>query len=326
MTHSNDTTKREILTKIDEVTHSSKGRNILSYVIFLCIAFVFWLLLALNDEIQKEYSLPIQIVEVPDSITLLDETPENITVNVKDKGSSLLRYSFENAPKIKLKYKDISNANGRLLLSNTDIASLLRATFSANAQIISFTPDSIKCNYTALPGKRVGLRINTNVTPNPQFTVFGNIRADVDSLLIYSQTPLSDTLIVVNTETIFKINAKDTIRQLVRPILPSGTKSKPDVVLVTVPVEPFISKKASIPIDVETADDRKIIIFPSKCDISYLTPMSKYGELSNGIKLSAKYDDNINGSKIPVEIISHPDYCQNIIISPDSVEYIIEER
>lgn len=316
----------ELFSKIGKISKSSTGKNAFLFLIFLIVAFIFWLMLALNDEIQKDYVLPLEISEVPDSVTLIDNIPNNINVSVRDKGSSLVRFSLGNNPSIKIKYKDVQSLNGRLILSRANINSILQSKFGSNAHIVSFTPDSIKSAITTLPGKSVKLIINTNVKPNPQYVICGEITANVDSIKLFSQNPIPDSIIAVNTALISHDNATDTIKESVSLILPNNIKAKPNKVTVTIPVEPLISKKVSINIQPESTDGTKLIIFPSKCEVSYLIPMSRYNELPKDIVLKAAYQASKSTSnKIPVTVSCDSVYYKNITVKPDSVEYIIEQ-
>ncbi|MBR5898349.1 MAG: hypothetical protein IKZ14_02655 [Muribaculaceae bacterium] len=316
----------ELISSLRKIAKSSTGKNAFLFLIFLIVASIFWLMLALNDEIQKDYVLPLDITEVPDSITLIDNIPDKINVSVRDKGSSLVRFSLGNNPSIKVKYKDVQYVNGRIILSRSNINSILQSKFGSNAQIVSFTPDSIKSAITNLPGKSVKLIINANIKPNPQYVICGNITANVDSIKLFSQNPIPDSIIAVNTALISRDNVTDTIKEQVTLILPNNIKAKPNKVTVTIPVEPLISKKVSINIQSESTDGSKLIVFPSKCEVSYLIPMSRYNELPKDIVLKATYKASKSTSnKIPVTVSCDSVYYQNISVKPDSVEYIIEQ-
>lgn len=327
MANSNNS-KNELFSKIDEVAHSSKGKNIFIYLLFLCVAFIFWIMLALNDEIQKDYTLPFEIVEVPDSVTLLEDLPKEISVSIRDKGSSLIKYSLGNVPSIKLKFKDITTLNNRLIINQSNIGTLLQTKFGSNAQIISFSPDSIKSLTTTLPGKKIKLIISTDINPNPQYTICGDIIANVDTIKLYSQNPIPDTLTSISTKKIVAVQSTDTLTETIGLNVPFGIKAVPSKVVVTIPIEPLIIKHISLPISSTSSNNNeRIVIFPSKCNVSYLTPMSKYNELPQDIKLSVSYNQSDYGkTKLPIILNSTSKHYQDITISPDSVEFIIEQN
>ncbi|MDE6305700.1 MAG: hypothetical protein K2L90_03835, partial [Muribaculaceae bacterium] len=89
---------RRWISSANATLHSSRGKDYLVFLLFLCVSYVFWLLLTLNNEIQEDLEVPVELVEIPDSITLISEIPPSIAVSVRDKGSSLARYVWGNTP------------------------------------------------------------------------------------------------------------------------------------------------------------------------------------------------------------------------------------
>ena len=99
----------------------------------------------------------------------------------------------------------------------------------------------------------------------------------------------------------------------------------PDVVTVTVPVEPLIAKKRKIALEVShRAEGKNLITFPSNIEISYLVPMSAYND-EYPVKAYVDFRDaRPNTRKLPVGLSTLPDVYHNVSFTPDSVEYIIE--
>ena len=241
---------------------------------------------------------------------------------------SLVKYSLGNTPMIKLKYKDVTISNNKLILTQSNIGALLQTKYGSNARIISFSPDSIKSLATTLPGKKVKLIISTDINPNPQFTVCGDITANVDTIKLFSLNPIPDTLNTISTKTIVSVQSSDTIIETIGLNIPNGIKAVPNKVVVTIPIEPLILKHVSVPVSSVSSDNNaQIVIFPSKCDVTYLTPMSKYNELPQDIKLSVSYRKSDFGkTKLPIVLNSSSKYYQDITVTPDSVEFIIEQN
>ena len=147
----------------------------------------------------------------------------------------------------------------------------------------------------------------------------------MDSVTLYSVADLPRSLKFVSTEPIVKSDLNDTMRYevAVKPI--SGVRIIPDKVVVTVPVEPLISRKRNVRIDVNNMPEGvSLITFPSKIEISYLVPMSAYND---DYQMKAYVDyRNVKPSrrKLPVTISAVPSVYHNVSFSPDSVDYIIE--
>lgn len=103
----------------------------------------------------------------------------------------------------------------------------------------------------------------------------------------------------------------------------------PDQVTVTVPVEPLIARKQYAPVIVKNMpSDMGMITFPSRIEVSYLVPMSMYNDELYDVNAYVDYNDvrrSVNG-KLPVTLSLLPEFYHNTEMSPDSVEYIIEQR
>ncbi|MDE6489220.1 MAG: hypothetical protein K2L46_08065, partial [Paramuribaculum sp.] len=101
----------------------------------------------------------------------------------------------------------------------------------------------------------------------------------------------------------------------------------PDQVKLTVPVEPLIAKKRTVPIDVvNVPDDVRLITFPSSAEVSYLVPMSEYGR-ETSLKLFVDFGAIDRASqKVRVQAIPGAAGLKNLSFKPDSVEYIIEAK
>lgn len=313
---------------IDRALHSSRGKDVMLYLMFVAIAFVFWLLLSLDNEVQRDFDVPVEIVDVPDSVTIIDPAPKTLSVSVKSKGSQLLRFLWGHVPVMKIKYDESRASRNRFFMNRSRLEARLRDYFgNVGVQIVSCKPDSISLAYTESPGRKVRLEIKADVQPNLQCIISGPITANVDSVRVYSAGELPKGFDRVETEMIVKGGLKDTMRYEVKLKPVPGARLIPDKVIVTVPVEPLISRKRQVEISaVNVPDGVGLITFPSKVDVSFLVPMSIYGE-DFPMKAYVDYDRIRPGSSyLPVALSLVPEVYHNISLSPDSVEYIIEHK
>lgn len=315
-----------IFRKIKELISSSKGKDTFLFLSFLCVSYVFWLMLTLNNEIQEDFDIPFEITNVPDSVTMIDNIPTKINVSVREKGSSLIRYKWGNIPSLKVRFKDFSYGS-RFILGKSEIDSKLRSYFGGNAQIVSFSPDSIKTAFTTQKGRKVKLQINANVSSNFQYIINGEITSNTDSVLIYTSDKHPQDIDYVETVPIIEHELKDSLSVIVEIKKLPGVRIIPDKVIVTIPVEPLISKKEKLTVNaINVPASTSLITFPSSIEIDYLIPMSLYNSDNNDIKASVDFTAAKTGEKkLPVIISNIPETFHNISIKPDSVEYIIEQ-
>ncbi|MDE6485711.1 MAG: hypothetical protein K2L14_10015 [Duncaniella sp.] len=315
----------KIYDNVEQAVHSSRGRDVLLYLLCVCVAFVFWLLLSLDTEVQRDFNVPVELVDVPDSITMLGKLPSAVEVSVKAKDSQLLRFEWGGLSPIKIRWNEYER-DGQLAITKAKLDTRVRDYFGQSALIVAVRPDSIMLPYTTLPGRKVKLIINADLEPNFQYIISGPVRASFDSVTIYSPVGLPHSLTSVETEPLIRSGMKDTTRFeiAVKPI--EGCRIIPDKVTVTVPVEPLIVKNAGIPITtVNVPDNARLITFPSKVNVSYLVPISRYNDDYN-IKAFVNYQDARPGKqKLQVTLSKLPSIFRSPSIDPDSVEYILEK-
>lgn len=129
-------------------------RRLLTYLVFVAIAALFWFILALNDNIQDDFEVRVNITGVPDSVTFINLPPERIHVTVRDKGTDLWQNGVFGRPSMNLNFRDYAD-NGVFRLNRSEVNAELKHIFGQQATLISTSLDSLRLQYTTLPGKRV---------------------------------------------------------------------------------------------------------------------------------------------------------------------------
>ena len=300
----------DFINRVHDSITSTRGREILLFLVFLLISYIFWLLLTLNNEVQEDLEVPITLTNVPDSVTLISDVPPSLKVSVRDKGSSLVRYSWGEVPTMKINWDNYRHSSGKFLLGTADLNARLRDYFGANSQIVTITPDSMRINYTTSPGRRVAVKVNADVRPALGWTVFGPVTANVDSVWLYSVDDLPHSLNSVETVPIVRSGLKDTTKfdARIEPI--PGVRIIPDRIILTVP------------------NDYTLITFPSKVEVSYLVPMSEFNSEPYVLKAYVDYNEarHARNGKLKVTMSLMPELYRNASMTPDSVEYIIEPK
>lgn len=304
---------------------STTGHNIFTYLIFVIISALFWCLTTLNEEVQKDISVPVVIENVPDNVTLMRNEPIKFNLTIKDKGSSLIKYSLGKNATLKINFLDVKLNENTLKISQQQALSSFRDLLG-QAQIISFKPDTILVPFTTLPPKRVPININNESIMTDPGYVISDIRISPDSVELFSSKPISSELMSIRTNPIVLNNISDTATIAVNLATPKGIFAKPDKVNVTICVVPLIKGNKNIAVTpVNMPENRKIVTFPSTVNVTYLVPMDYYKSDDISINVVADFSKhNPATSKIPLTIESHSNLLQNVAITTDSVEYIIE--
>lgn len=88
-----------------------------------------------------------------DSITFISDVPKHLHVEVKDKGSNLMRTAWLKTPTLILSFRDLAE-NGYMICSKSDIMVGLKEAFGAGSTILSTSIDSLRLTYTDRPANR----------------------------------------------------------------------------------------------------------------------------------------------------------------------------
>lgn len=313
--------------RVAEALKSRRGRDALMFLLFLVISAILWSVLSLNEEEQYDVRMPVRITHVPDSVTLISANPEPLTVSVRARGTQLMKMHFGGAPTVNIDFR--AYRSGRhIFLSNADLKALARNA-SGGSQVSVLYPDSISIPFTTHPGFKVPVSLDARITPGPRSALTGRPRMSLDSVSVFmAEGDLPDTFTAVLTEPVRLDGVDDAVTRRVRLIGPSGSRVVPDSIDVTFDVEPLIIKSRRVVIEpVNVPSDIKLITFPAQIEVAYMVPMSAYTHTDPRFRVVADYrsiDRNAGTTRMKLRLVDVPSNLQNVHLSADSAEYIIE--
>lgn len=313
--------------RIKSFLSSSRGRDVVLYLIFVFVSFVFWSILVMNNQMQEHYKVKFAISNVPGNVTIINDVPKDIRVSVKNTGYALFKYIFGNAPEIEVPFDKYSDKKGNIIIKKQDIEGLLVDKFGNDATIVSVFPTDINVKYTTLPAKKLPLEVIGDFSSNFQYVINGKIKASFDSVFVYSDEQTLFSLTSMQTERVSLKELKDTVVYSVAVAKMRNVKTVPDTVTVVVPVEPLISASCEVMVKTEhVPEGYRLVAFPTKVKASYFVPMSDFEKAkSSCLEVYVDFEDIHEGSvRLPLRFGSMPTNFRNVMLQNDSVEYIVE--
>lgn len=300
------------------------------FVLFIFVSAILWMVLSLNEEEQSDVRMPLKITHVPDSVTLISSGPDALSVSLRAKGTQLLKMSFGGAPSVNVDFRAYSR-NGMLQLNNADLKALVR-TAAGGSQVSVVYPDTISLPFTTHRGYMLPVKADYKVTPGPQAALAGRPKLSVDTVSVFMAPgcKIPDNYTRVSTEPVRIIGLDKTNTQRVKLVGPPRSRVIPDSIDITFEVEPMIFKSRKVVIEpVNVPENTKLITFPAQIDVFFMVPMSSYSKGDVHFRVVADYN-NINplsGSRmIRLKLRDVPSHLQNVQLSADSAEYIIERH
>lgn len=320
---------RQRISSVRRFATTERGRSIVTFVVFLVIATIFWFMMTLNEVVQREYKLPVTITGIPAGTTLITNPPRYIEVSVKDKGRALVKYDWGTPPAITLRYSDFQSiSDSKIVINREMIANNIRNFFGSGCDIASIRPDSISLYTTTRPGDKLPIFLDVDARTEPQYVVYGPMVSSADSATVYSLHGIPTSMVVLHTEQISLRELTDTTTVDVRISAPAGARVEPASVKVTIPVEPLVSKKRILPITyVNVPHGINVLTFPAQVDLNYLVPMSMFNNDNASPAAVVDYRTIKPGSPtVDVTIANIPDYYRSVHPVPAAVECLVEHN
>ncbi len=316
----------EIYKRIAALLRSQRGHNALVFLGFLAMAITLWFVLSLSEEEQCDMRMPVRLTHVPDSVTIITRVPSSLSVSASAKGTQLLKMGYGTAPALEIDFR-IYGQRGAVKLSSADLKALARSALGGGTVMV-VSPDTINLAYTTRPGLKLPIVVDANVTPGPQATVSGRPRLSVDSVQVYSLNRMPASIDHILTEPIRLTDVNEDVTMRVRLIAPDKARVIPDSVDVTFGVERLILKTRRVVIEpIHVPANCKLITFPAQIDVHYMVPMSVYKHSAPQFRVVADYgrlNQSSGSHNIKLRLVDVPDNLQNVHLSADSAEYIIE--
>lgn len=318
---------KELFNKIFIALRSPRGRDAMMFLVFVVISAILWGVLSLNEEEQYDVKMPLKITHQPDSVTLITPGPDAINVSVRARGSELLKMSLGNVPSVNVDFRAYRSGN-HLFLSNAELKGLARNSLGGTQVSVLF-PDSISIPFTTQPGTAYRVSVDYKIYPGPQSAVVGNPKLSQDTVLVYSASMgRHRSAKTIRTEEIRLEGIDKTTTRRVKLIPPSGCRAIPDSIDVTFEIEPLILKKRTKIIrPINVPSDTKVITFPAQVDVIYMVPMSSHKDSEPEFEVVADYKETTKrpgNTKIKLKLVDVPNKYQNVHLSTDSAEYLIE--
>lgn len=302
--------------------NSRKTKNFLVFLVFVCIASLFWVIMTLNEDVQKSVKVKLVIDQVPDSVTFITDPPSRLRLTVRDRGTNIVHHTFSGAPELHLNFEDFAE-DGVFSVPSSRLNVLLRHLFGPSASISSVTPDSLHLAYTSLAPRRIPVEVVSDVTAAPGMVIEGHPKISSPLVELYGSAA-SDTLRRLFTQKIALRNLNHTSTVEVPIEVPAGCRAIPSSVKVTFQVESLVKKEADIVVEADNIPaGQDILFFPTRVRVSYYVPMSHYSDGADPIKIVASFSEAVmtTSDKVGLKVVSKAPYVTSVELLTDSVEY-----
>lgn len=322
-------TKDRWITKIRSFFSRLNWKNILLFCGFFILAFIFWLMLFFQRDIEATYKIPLKYTNIPDDVVFDAALPDDIEIRVADKGSEIFRYTFTLNDSIEIdiaRYKEerINNLQG------TELMQLIRKKLSQSTNLKAYYPINISLATSKLQKKELKVVFDGIIATSRSNLVADSATFLPGTVTAYgSQSQLSEISSAVTEYTLFN-NLKATSQLKVKIMPVSGVKFIPDEVEVYIPVLEYTERKFEVPVTARNVPDNiDVKFFPSQTEVSFSVTLEEYKKIAPEdfeVELDYKKFFKNEDGRVDLELSASPSPIRNVKLSPSSVEFLLESR
>ncbi len=303
------------------------NRNLLVYLFFFIVSLIFWGLQSLKETKSRILDFTYEITGIPKNVVFTSDLPATIKVTAEGRGFDFLDHMSQKNNHIIIPYDALLKKGGKASTEVLYIKRLIQKKLGSSIEVNACAPNILEIYYSTGKKKRVPVVFGGKVQVGIQH-VLGHINIWPDSVDIYAPHNLYDSISCVYTENPFYRNVEDTINTTLRIKRVHGVKVVPDSVKVQICVDLFTEKKVAVPIYCENCPANKVVrTFPIKADVSFHVSTTMYNKITaNDFLLVIDFNDIQPGmTRCPVQIRNYPKEISHIHVSPEQVEYVIEQ-
>ncbi|MDR0749937.1 MAG: YbbR-like domain-containing protein [Tannerellaceae bacterium] len=323
---------KSIQRKIKVLFRRRQWKEILIFLAFVLVSFGFWVLQSMQEEYEIQVTIPLRYRNLPPEIAFVQPPPAEITARVRDKGGVLLNYAITNkVSAIELNLKELhTDKSGTFVCTKSDLEGAIMKKLISTTSLLSFEPQQIQEPYSKLVKKSLPVVFNGNIQTEPGFVISKEIDITPPTVDVYASDVTLKTLQSVKMAYLEIKKAKRPVSRTAQLEEIAGATIEPAKVTVTVTIEEFTEKTLEVLLkSVDLPPDYTIRMFPSVVKLTCTAPLSRYMNLTEddfAVEVSvAGADRNISGM-LPVFLTKKPDWVEKVTVTPDSIEFILEQN
>ena len=316
---------------ISDFVFSNANRDFLVFLFFLGLSGIFWLSLTLNDTYEREFSIPVSVVDIPKNAVLTSDEVDTIKMTIRDKGIILVAYQYgDYLKRLRIPFKNYTRNNGSGSVPAAELQKLVYQQLVSSSKITACKPDKLEFFYNYGTNKKVPVRWSGRVIPEELYFIS---RVDYlpDSVTVYASDEKLDSINMVYTETLNYANFRDTLTITCQLAKLKGVKVVPDKVKINFFTDVLTEENIEgVPIQGINLPEGKVLrTFPAKVTVSFVTGVSVFRNLRpEDFTIVADYNEikRHPSEKCRITLKNVPPGISRARLDVTLVDYLIENE
>jgi YbbR domain-containing protein len=327
----NQINRSQFQQKIKAFFHSKKWENLLVFFAFVVLASGFWILQYFRQKFEFEIAIPIHYTEIPSGIALSAKLPQQINLNVQDKGTVWLAYEVNKEKlSVDIELKDIRLDKSSYIIDKSFLYNLISERLSPSTQLKSFSPERIEIDYSPLAKKKLPVVIDGLLSLAPGYMFSDSIMIEPSFVTVYGDKETLDTLFAIQTIRMDKSNIDKKLDLSTQLSVPPGVQLSAVKVGLTADVEEYTEKLFELPVLCNNLpENRTVRFFPSSVELYVQVGLNKYAQVTESdFEMAVDYNSLVqkNAMNCTLKLTKKPQWLVNYRIVPETVEFLMEQK
>ena len=318
---------RNILKAVRNFLFSGLNKEFLIFLFFLALSGAFWLLMTLNETMEREFKIPMRLSGVPRNAVITGELPDTVRVTVRDKGFTLVTYDFRPLVFRFSNYADEDEGKGMIPLA--DVQKQVLSQMYGSSKLLQVKPGAFDFYFTYGTSKKVPVVFRGKITTNKSYYL-AHTEFYPSMVTVYANKQQLDKLQTVEIEPFNYRNLQDTIRQAVKIRKIRGVKIVPPTVRLSVYPDVLTEEAIEVPITAINMPPGMVLrTFPSKVTVRFTIGASLFRTIKLSLfKVVVDYEElAANPSdKCTLQLRSVPRSVSKASLEIDRVDYLLEQQ
>lgn len=301
-------------------------KDILIFLLFVGLVTVFWWGRTLSSPRDLTISIPVTYSGINQQVVFEQTLPQHFHVTIRDNGKQL-RQIKKNGNHLDYDLRPLVSENdGQIVLSAENLRQKLQDILPGSTKIQNISPEYFSTNYHKQAQKTVAVRVQENIRVAPQHQLVGTPTAIPDSIQLFGSQEIIDSITYIPTSVITIDQLRDSATVTASLLLPQGIRASHDQVKVHCQAEQFTEKSFTLPISIKDIPDAvSVRLFPQVVEVVARVGVSHFTQVQDSdIQAYCNYPQEATDA-LNVHIQHTNPYISNIRISPEKVEYMINQ-
>ena len=294
-----------------------------SFLLFFFISTLFWLLMQLSKTYEYTFKVPVSYTNLPDQYYAGFLPNDTLFVKMSLSGFKILRYKLVK-PSLKIDVQKSGLLQGKVWQVKKHL-SQIRSIFDEISRIVSINPEQLSLHIKAVHKKKVPVEPLVFIEFKQGFINKQKARIIPDSILIYGQPAVLDTIKQVETEVLRMKDVDKNIDKTLKIIPLNGVKFNKNYVNYNLVVSEIIEDTMNLPVKISGKPKNvEILLFPRNVQLKFKVFKEVYKNLNpEDFRIEVRYQPELP-YWVP-KLVKHPVDVLDYQIKPDKISFLIKQ-